>query len=168
MLFCGKPYGEWGPPPTWSVGRPATSMHAPPTWPHLCRPPSCAKEGCCMTPEELRRDEANRWLASARKDLSAARILAAEPTAVFHSQQAAEKAAKAFLAFHNVPFRKVLEFSVEIQKSNNQPGGMARCFSMIASASSSDSVVPTSIHPLGTCSLRNASAFMYFGQARVS
>ena len=62
-----------------------------------------------MTPEELRRDEANRWLASARKDLNAAGILApAEPTAsVFHSQQAAEKAAKAFLAFHNVPFRKI-------------------------------------------------------------
>jgi HEPN domain-containing protein len=62
-----------------------------------------------MTPEELRRDEAQRWLASARKDLNAAGILAAaEPTAsVFHSQQAAEKAAKAFLAFHNVPFRKV-------------------------------------------------------------
>jgi HEPN domain-containing protein len=35
-------------------------------------------------------------------------LAAAEPTAsVFHSQQAAEKAAKAFLAFHNVPFRKV-------------------------------------------------------------
>lgn len=62
-----------------------------------------------MTPEELRRDEANRWLASAAKDLNAARILAAaEPTAsVFHSQQAAEKAAKAFLAYHNVSFRKV-------------------------------------------------------------
>lgn len=58
-----------------------------------------------MTPEELRRDEANRWLASAAKDLNAARILAgAEPTAsVFHSQQAAEKAAKAFLAYHNSP-----------------------------------------------------------------
>jgi HEPN domain-containing protein len=62
-----------------------------------------------MTPEELRRDEANRWLASGAKDLNAARILAsAEPTAsVFHSQQAAEKAAKAFLAYHNVSFRKV-------------------------------------------------------------
>jgi len=62
-----------------------------------------------MTPEELRHDEANRWLASAAKDLNAARILAAaEPTAsVFHSQQAAEKAAKAFLAYHNVSFRKV-------------------------------------------------------------
>jgi HEPN domain-containing protein len=34
--------------------------------------------------------------------------LAAEEPAnsVFHSQQAAEKTAKAFLAFHNIPFRK--------------------------------------------------------------
>ena len=61
-----------------------------------------------MTPEESRRDEASRWLAQARKDLNAARILAdLEPSrSVFHSQQAAEKTAKAFLAFHDIPFRK--------------------------------------------------------------
>jgi HEPN domain-containing protein len=40
--------------------------------------------------------------------LNAARVLAMpEPSrSVFHSQQAAEKAAKAFLAFHDVSFRK--------------------------------------------------------------
>ena len=61
-----------------------------------------------MTPGESRREEAERWMAQARKDLNAARLLAsAEPSrSVFHSQQAAEKAAKAFLAFHDVPFRK--------------------------------------------------------------
>jgi len=61
-----------------------------------------------MTPEESRRDEAARWLAQVRKDLNAARLLAsAEPSrSVFHSQQAAEKAAKAFLTFHDVTFRK--------------------------------------------------------------
>jgi HEPN domain-containing protein len=61
-----------------------------------------------MTPQELRRDEAARWLAAAAKDLKSARLLAREePTgSVFHSQQAAEKSAKAFLAFHNVPFRR--------------------------------------------------------------
>jgi HEPN domain-containing protein len=61
-----------------------------------------------MTPEEFRRDEANRWLAQARKDLRAAEVLVTiEPSRpVFHSQQAAEKAAKAFLAASNVPFRK--------------------------------------------------------------
>jgi HEPN domain-containing protein len=61
-----------------------------------------------MTPEESRRDEAARWLAQARKDLNAACLLASpEPScSVFHSQQAAEKAAKAFLTFHDVTFRK--------------------------------------------------------------
>ena len=61
-----------------------------------------------MTPEESRRDEAARWLAQARKDLNAARLLASpEPSrSVFHSQQAAEKAAKSFLTFHDVTFRK--------------------------------------------------------------
>ena len=61
-----------------------------------------------MTPEESRRDEAARWIAQARKDLNAARLLASpEPSrSVFHSQQAAEKAAKAFLVVHDVPFRK--------------------------------------------------------------
>jgi HEPN domain-containing protein len=61
-----------------------------------------------MTPEQSRRDEACRWLAQAQKDLNAARLLAApEPSrSVFHSQQAAEKAAKAFLVFHDVPYRK--------------------------------------------------------------
>jgi len=62
-----------------------------------------------MTPEESRRDEAARRLAQSRKDLNAARLVAsAEPSrSVFHSQQAAEKAAKAFLTFHDVPFRKI-------------------------------------------------------------
>lgn len=61
-----------------------------------------------MTPEESRREEAARWLAQARKDLNAARLLASpEPSrSVFHSQQAAEKGAKAFLTFHDMPFRK--------------------------------------------------------------
>jgi HEPN domain-containing protein len=51
-----------------------------------------------MTPEESRRNEAARWLDQARKDLNAAKLLAApEPSrSVFHSQQAAEKAAKGF------------------------------------------------------------------------
>lgn len=71
-----------------------------------------------MTPEELRRDEAARWLAAAAKDLKSARLLASEePTgSVFHSQQAAEKSAKAFLAFHNVPFRR----THDLQELGNQ------------------------------------------------
>lgn len=62
----------------------------------------------CMTPGELQLDEARRWLAVARKDLNAARmLLSAEPAlSAFHSQQAAEKAVKALLASRNVAFRK--------------------------------------------------------------
>ncbi|MBC7925141.1 MAG: HEPN domain-containing protein [Bryobacteraceae bacterium] len=54
-----------------------------------------------MTPEELRRDEAVRWCTQARKDLNAARLMASPepPRSVFHSQQAVEKAAEAFLTF---------------------------------------------------------------------
>ena len=61
-----------------------------------------------MTPEELRLDEARRWLALAGKDLRAALLLITEePTSsVFHSQQGAEKSAKALLALGNVVFRR--------------------------------------------------------------
>ena len=61
-----------------------------------------------MTPEEWRRNEANRWLAVAGKDLHAARLLTKEEpwAAVFHCQQAAEKSAKAFLTLHEVAFRR--------------------------------------------------------------
>jgi len=71
-----------------------------------------------MTPEELRRDEAARWLMAAAKDLKSARLLAGEEPmgSVFHSQQAAEKSAKAFLAFHNVPFRR----THDLQELGNQ------------------------------------------------
>jgi HEPN domain-containing protein len=55
--------------------------------------------------------EAREWLKRARRDLeSAAVLLAAQPpqvgTALFHCQQAAEKAWKAFLFWNDVPFRK--------------------------------------------------------------
>ncbi len=61
-----------------------------------------------MTPEQSRLDEVARWLAQARKDLNAARLLiSGEPSrSVFHSQQTAEKSAKALLTFHDVTFRK--------------------------------------------------------------
>ena len=61
-----------------------------------------------MTPDELPRREAAKWLGQAAKDRNAAQVLiGAEPSrSVFHSQQAAEKAVKAFLTFHQIPFRK--------------------------------------------------------------
>lgn len=55
--------------------------------------------------------ETRAWLKKALRDLQAARhSLTASPPfyedAVFHCQQAAEKALKGFLMWHNVPFRK--------------------------------------------------------------
>lgn len=55
--------------------------------------------------------EVKVWLAKAGNDLRAADVdMAAEPPliedALFHCQQAAEKAMKAFLTAHDTPFRK--------------------------------------------------------------
>jgi HEPN domain-containing protein len=55
--------------------------------------------------------EAREWLQRAIADLdSAAVLVGATPshpdTALFHAQQAAEKSWKAFLFWHDVPFRK--------------------------------------------------------------
>jgi HEPN domain-containing protein len=62
-----------------------------------------------MQPEAAR--EVREWLRRARNDLRGAEIdLAAEPPlvedALFHAQQAVEKALKAFLTAHDRPFRK--------------------------------------------------------------
>ena len=61
-----------------------------------------------QSPEELRRDEAGRWMALAAKDLHVASLVAVEEpgASMFHSQQAAEKSEKAFLTLHGVAFRK--------------------------------------------------------------
>jgi HEPN domain-containing protein len=62
-----------------------------------------------MTPEQLLLDETGAWVIRARRDLRAAGLLiegGAYPESLFHSQQAADKAVKAFLAFHQRPFRK--------------------------------------------------------------
>jgi HEPN domain-containing protein len=67
-----------------------------------------------MPPEPVRTVDARAWLAKAAQDLRRVEILlAAEPPdpegALFHSQQAAEKAIKGFLTWHDVPFRRVHE-----------------------------------------------------------
>ena len=51
------------------------------------------------------------WLVKARHDLAAARKLASDPDpyldiAIYHCQQAAEKAIKGFLAFHDRPLQR--------------------------------------------------------------
>jgi len=65
-----------------------------------------------MTAEELLLDETYTWLEKARGDLqNAAVLIAAEryAGALFFCQQAAEKAMKAFLTYHQTPFRKTHE-----------------------------------------------------------
>ena len=57
------------------------------------------------------------WLIKARRDLAAARKLATGPdpyldVAVYHCQQAAEKAVKGFLVFHDQPFEKTHDVEV--------------------------------------------------------
>ena len=57
------------------------------------------------------------WLIKAQHDLAAARKLAADPdpyldVAVYHCQQAAEKAVKGFLAFHDQPFERTHDVEV--------------------------------------------------------
>jgi len=64
-----------------------------------------------MTPSDEPLSEARKWLREADKDLRAARLLLQtdepEPSrSVFHSQQAAEKAAKGYLVFRGATFRR--------------------------------------------------------------
>ena len=64
-----------------------------------------------MPRDPIRLADAKAWLAKADMDLKAAahELTAAPPftaDAVFHAQQAAEKAMQGFLAWHDVPFRK--------------------------------------------------------------
>lgn len=64
-----------------------------------------------MSPDPERCAEAREWLVRAQHDLLAAHaLLGTKPTlsdvAVYHCQQAAEKALKAFLFWHDTPFRK--------------------------------------------------------------
>ena len=62
-------------------------------------------------PEEVRVAETRSWLVKAASDLrAAAHEFTATPPLLddiaFHAQQAAEKALKGFLAWHDLPFRK--------------------------------------------------------------
>jgi HEPN domain-containing protein len=64
-----------------------------------------------MTRNDEPHNQASKWLREADRDLHAARLLLhtgePEPSrSLFHSQQAVEKAAKAFLALRDTPFRK--------------------------------------------------------------
>ena len=75
-------------------------------------------DGCRMTPESLR--EAHEWIDGADRDLIVARrMLEAPPVPVgtiYHAQQAAEKALKAFLTLHGRPFARTHELPPLIAK----------------------------------------------------
>jgi HEPN domain-containing protein len=62
-----------------------------------------------MTPGKFLNEETRGWLLKAREDLLMAELALRNgfpETAVYHCQQAAEKSLKAFLTFHQEPFRK--------------------------------------------------------------
>lgn len=65
-----------------------------------------------MPADDARLEDARAWLDKAALDLRAAELLVGASdagllgNAAFHAQQAAEKALKAFLAWHDEPFRK--------------------------------------------------------------
>jgi HEPN domain-containing protein len=76
--------------------------------------------------------EATRaWLIKALSDLRTSMILAADPeppmdTAIYHCQQAAEKALKAFLFFHGEPLQKTHDVDrLRIAAAKIQPGADA-------------------------------------------
>ena len=61
--------------------------------------------------DEAKRDLVQRWLIKAQRDLGTARKAASDPdpyfdTAIYHCQQAAEKAIKGFLVFRDQVFEK--------------------------------------------------------------
>jgi HEPN domain-containing protein len=64
------------------------------------------------------------WFAKAATDLASARKLAAAPdpildTAVYHCQQAAEKAVKAFLVFHDQRFEKTHDVRLLLEEASD-------------------------------------------------
>jgi len=65
-----------------------------------------------MAPDDARIKDVHAWLSKAELDLRAAAHEISAPEeglwgdVMFHAQQAAEKAMKAFLAWHDMPFQK--------------------------------------------------------------
>jgi HEPN domain-containing protein len=82
-----------------------------------------------MTPIPKRREEAEEWLRYATEDLETAEILLgpASPKskqALFHSQQAIEKAFKAFLVFHDSPYPMTHNLTVLLDACAEFDGGL--------------------------------------------
>ena len=71
---------------------------------------------------EAKRQLVQSWLTKAQRDLASARVLAASSpplldTAIYHCQQAAEKAVKGFLVFCDQEFERVHDIEVLIQSA---------------------------------------------------
>ena len=71
---------------------------------------------------EAKRAEIQKWLIKSQHDLGSARRLMEgdEPyldTGVYHCQQAAEKALKAFLTYHDIVFEKTHDLRVLLEQS---------------------------------------------------
>jgi len=67
--------------------------------------------------DEAKQQLVQSWLIKAQRDLDTARKLSADPdpyldTAIYHCQQAAEKAIKGFLVFHDQRFEKTHDIEV--------------------------------------------------------
>lgn len=80
--------------------------------------------------DDARRTAVRQWLDKAERDLaSAVRLLEGEPpfpdTAVYHCQQAGEKALKAFLASRDRPVRRVHDLVVLADECSSLDGSLA-------------------------------------------
>ena len=78
--------------------------------------------------DEATLNEAGGWLRKARSDLASARKLASgsDPyldTAIYHCQQAAEKALTIFLSYHAQPFGKTHDLRVLIAQASTLEAG---------------------------------------------
>src|SRR5437773_8193056 len=119
--------GGWGSPRiSWCA--PVTRSNACAMFARPWRPRSCRGGGFSMlTPrEELVRS----WLVKALHDLATARKAASEPdpyldTAIYHCQQAGEKAVKGFLAFHDEPPPRTHDIELLLGLAIPREGGFA-------------------------------------------
>ena len=69
--------------------------------------------------DDAKRELVQGWLIKAQHDLATARKLTTDPdpyldTAIYHCQQAAEKAVKGFLVFHDQRFEKTHDIQLLI------------------------------------------------------
>lgn len=69
--------------------------------------------------DEAKRKLVQNWLIKAQRDLNSAKKLSGQPdqfldTAIYHCQQAAEKAIKGFLVFHDQRFEKTHDLEILI------------------------------------------------------